>query len=73
MSSGMRSPAAVRARRSRLETSLAGLAQLVEQRLCNPQVVGSIPTPGSFTWSRTHALRRSVSYESRLLRPLRYP
>ncbi|MEA2476745.1 MAG: hypothetical protein QOC87_944 [Actinomycetota bacterium] len=25
----------------------AGLAQLAEQRFCKPQVVGSIPTPGS--------------------------
>lgn len=32
---------------SRQNSGSAGVAQLVERRFCKPQVVGSIPTPGS--------------------------
>ena len=37
---------------------LAGLAQLAEQLICNQQVVGSIPTPGSACTCRVSAARR---------------
>ena len=47
-----RAPSGIPGRGSRWYPSLAlsGVAQLAERRTVNPQVVGSIPTPGATTF-----------------------
>ncbi len=42
-------------------TSNAGIAQLVEQLICNQQVVGSSPTAGSLSQGDLRKVRKSLS------------